>query len=220
MSDLASIVKRDAAENLALASIEGATDVAAAVADNSMAALADAVGQCVGFLPVGSAIKACGQALTTYHNYRLFKKLGKFIFTVRGNATPRELDSFLESIADRDEEVSEYMLALLDKAESSDKARMMGIIYAAAAKNAIDIDTMLRLSAVVERGFVADFRRLPEFVEPHEDIDDAANTFINLGLIDNEPGGRWLGSPDIRLNELGKTLLDILQNGGWFDDKK
>lgn len=57
-------------------------------------------------------------------------------------------------------------------------------------------------------------------MEPHEDIDDAANTFINLGLIDNEPGGRWLGSPDIRLNELGKTLLDILQNGGWFDDKK
>ena len=162
------------------------------------------------------AIKALGSSYMSYSTYRFFKKLGKFLSVVKENSSKEETDAFLDSIADRDEDVSEYMLSLLDKAESKDKAGMLGIIYAAAARCTISLDTMLRLSSIVERGFIADFRRLPEFTEPHDNVSDASNTFVNLGLIDNEPGGVWRNQPEIKLNFLGNTLLDVLRSANWF----
>ena len=217
MSDLSKIVRHNASSEYTLTMIDEATDVAAGVADNAASSLLAAVGECVACLPVGSIIKALGNSYMAFSTCRFFQKLGKFLCAVKGNSSKEEIDAFLDSITDRDEDVSEYMLSVLDKAESKEKARMMGIIYAAAARGMIDIDTMLRLCSIVERGFVADFRRLPEFTTPHDDVSDASNTFVNLGLIDNEPGGIWRNQSHIEMNTLGNTLLNVLRSGNWFE---
>lgn len=217
MSDLNEIVRHNASNELALTMIDEATDVAAGVSNNAFSLLSDAVGECVACLPVGSIIKALGNIHMSYSTCRFFKKLGNFLSSVKENSSKEETEAFLDSIADRNEDVSEYILSLLDKAESKEKAGMLGIIYAAAVRRSISLDTMLRLSSIVERGFIADFRRLPEFTEPHDDVSDASNTFVNLGLIDNELGGIWRNQPEIRLNTLGNTLLNVLRSANWFN---
>lgn len=217
MSDLENIVRHNANHELALTTIDEATDVAVDVANDASSLLLSAVGECVSCLPVGSIIKALGNGYMSYSTYRFFQKMGKFLSAVKENSSKEETEAFLDSIADRDEDVSEYMLAVLDKSESKEKARMLGIIYAAAVRKTIDIYTMLRLSSIVEKGFIADFRRLPEFTKPQDEVSDASNTFVNLGLIDNEPGGRWLNNPRTELNTLGNTLLNVLQSANWFN---
>lgn len=219
MSDLNDLVRSNANNTLTLTAIDEGIDVAAGVADNAYGLLSDAVGECVACLPVGSVVKAMGNTLITYNTYRFFRKLGKFLSAVKENSSKEEIDVFLDSIAERDEDVSEYMLAVLDKAESKEKAGMLGIIYAAAVRRTISLDTMLRLSSIVERGFISDFRRLPEFTEPQDNVSDASNTFVNLGLIDNEPGGAWRNQPEIKLNTLGNTLLDVLRSANWFNQR-
>lgn len=220
MSDLNELVRYNARNTLTLTAIDEGIDVAAVVADNAYELLSEAVGECVACLPVGSVVKAIGNTIITYNTCRFFRKLGKFLSAVNEYSSKEETDAFLDSIADRDEDVSEYMLSVLDKAESQDKARMLGIIYAAAARCTISLDTMLRLSSIVERGFIADFRRLPEFTEPQDNVSDASNTFVNLGLIDNEPGGSWRNRPEIQLNSLGNTLLDVLRSANWFNKQR
>lgn len=210
MSDLNDLVRHNASNELALTMIDESIDVAAEVANNAYGLLSEVVGEFVACLPVGSVVKAIGNALITYNACRFFRKLGKFMSDVKENFSEEKTDAFLDSIADCDEEVSEYMLSILDKAESKVKAKMLGIIYATAARRTIGLDTMLRLSSIAVQGFIVDFRRLSEFTEPQDNVSDASNSFVNLGLIDNEPGGVWRNQPEIKLNLIGNTLLAVL----------
>lgn len=51
---------------------------------------------------------------------------------------------------------------------------------------------------------------MPKYVEDCSDASDAANSFINLGLIDNYEGGVWLNKPSFQLNSVGLKLYSIL----------
>ena len=108
------------------------------------------------------------------------------------------------------------MIHLLSTAEEEDKATIMGSIYKARLLYKINNDEMLRLCSIVTRAFLPDLKRLPDYLEENTDISLEAQSFINLGLIDNFVGEVWKDDESCCLNDTGKLLHDILSESGWF----
>lgn len=125
----------------------------------------------------------------------------------------------LESKVGFEHRIHEYLLNLLNSAESEDKAKVMGYIYVTAITRQIDADMMLRLCSIVNSAYLHDLYELPKYIQPSEDGSIAANNFISWGLIDNYVGGSWVNKPTYQLNEVGKILHDILEKNGWFKKK-
>ena len=113
----------------------------------------------------------------------------------------------------------EYVTLYLFRAEDEDKADIMGYLYKECIFGQIDNELFLRLCSIVDKAFLSDLKKLPTYIEKSTDFSIYANNFINLGLIDNYVGGSWVGSPSYELNEVGKTLLRILQRNEWYSDR-
>ena len=108
------------------------------------------------------------------------------------------------------------MIHLLSTAEEEDKATIMGSIYKARLMNRINNNEMLSLCSVVTRAFLPDLKRLPDYLEEKTDLSLEAQSFINLGLIDNFVGGVWKDDESCCLNDTGKLLHEILSELDWF----
>ena len=169
----------------------------------------------LGSVPLGGIVVATYKVGVGIADYYLFRKFAHFLGPMSG--MEEEVDDYLTKLSPYGQnKLGEYMLSLLSKAESSEKAQIMGMIFKAAVKREIDDMMMLRLVAIVGRSFVPDLKELPKYKEASEDFTMAANEFVNLGLIDNETGGLWKDRPTLELNDVGKTLCGILERGGWF----
>ena len=112
------------------------------------------------------------------------------------------------------------MIHLLSTAEEEDKATIMGSIYKARLMNRIDNDEMLRLCSIVTRAFLPDLKSLPDYLEENKNITLEAQSFINLGLIDNFLGGYWKNDESCSLNDTGRLLYNIMYKSGWFKSVK
>ena len=93
----------------------------------------------------------------------------------------------------------------------------MGYIYKERVYGRIDDEMFLRLCSIVDRAFVFDLRALPKHIEENTEDSVEANSYINLGLIDNYVGGYWKNVPSYVLNKTGIVLHQILNNNGWYE---
>lgn len=159
-------------------------------------------------------------------------KLGKVLINIKDWWFTKKLAKFLKASEDIDEEtkiqfysslsqedykrISAYLIHLLSTAEEEDKAIIMGSIYKARLMNKINNDEMLRLCSVIARAFLPDLKSLPDYLEENTNISIEAQSFINLGLIDNFLGGVWTNHESCCLNDTGKLLHDILSESGWL----
>jgi len=168
-------------------------------------------------VPFGAIISGLCKVGIDVSNALLIRKFEQFLNPV--SDIQDEVDAFLgELSSDKKDKLGEYMLSLLSSAESTEKARIMGLIFRAAVLKEIDREMMLRLVSIVGRSFVHDLKELPNYLDETEEFSIASNEFINLGLIDNEVGGIWKNAPSVKLNEVGEVLCQILSSSGWFDD--
>lgn len=122
----------------------------------------------------------------------------------------------LIKIPNFEQKINEYLLNLINNAESEEKAKIMGCIYVATVLKDIDSDMMLRLCSIVNRVYINDLYSLPQYVKKNNEGSIAANNFIALGLIDSYVGGFWKDEPSYELNEIGFTLYSILDKNSWF----
>lgn len=159
-------------------------------------------------------------------------KLGKVLINIKDWWFTKKLAKFLKASEDIDEEtkvqfysslnqedykrISAYLIHLLSTAEEEDKATIMGSIYKVRLMNKINNDEMLRLCSVIARAFLPDLKSLPDYLEENTNISIEAQSFINLGLIDNFLGGVWTNHESCCLNDTGKLLHDILSESGWL----
>lgn len=177
-------------------------------------------GDLIPFIPAGTiAVNAISQ-LISYQSRRFYKKLHHFLIPI-GNVKDsyEKINSFMNELSDKNrQELVDYLMGLLNASESDSKALVMGYIYKAAVLNKIDHSTMLRLCSIIKSIFVNDLTFLPKYVNEYEEETIETQSFINLGLIDNEPGGIWKGNPSYQLNELGQTLYEILANEHYFEN--
>ena len=129
--------------------------------------------------------------------------------------------AFYSSLSEKDNErISLYLINLLNAAEEEDKAAIMGQIYRARLQREIDNDQMLRLCSIVTRAFLSDLQKLPDYLEENKNITLEAQSFINLGLIDNFLGGYWKNDESCSLNDTGRLLYNIMYKSGWFKSVK
>lgn len=166
-------------------------------------------------IPMGGIVVSVYKSGVGIADYFLCRKFAHFLNPMSGMED--EIDDYLKQMRpDTREKLAEYLLSLLSNAESTEKARLMGLVFKSAVHKEIDREMMLRLVSVIGRSFVSDLKELPKYLEASEDYTIATNEFVNLGLIDNEIGGYWKDAPTMELNVVGKTLCQILLNEGWF----
>ena len=157
-----------------------------------------------------------------YNNYQdifFIRKLAKFLEKDIDIPTEKKLKFLEELDPNKRKKMYEYVTLYLFRAEDEDKADIMGYLYKECIFGQIDNELFLRLCSIVDKAFLSDLKKLPTYIEKSTDFSIYANNFINLGLIDNYVGGSWVGSPSYELNEVGKTLLRILQRNEWYSDR-
>lgn len=163
------------------------------------------------------AVQECRCAVS---DILFYKKVSGFLEEVeKSNVTDQQIDNFkleISTIDNFEQKIHEYLLNLINNAESEDKARIMGYIYVAAVSKNIDADMMLRLCSIVNKIFIRDLYELPKYVDSSAEDSIAANNFITAGLIDSYVGGSWVNAPSYKLNLLGETLYNILNQNKWF----
>lgn len=176
---------------------------------------ADIIETCKDVPYVDSLIKL-GKVFITIKDWWFTKKLAKFL-KASEDIDEETKNRFYSSLSQEDyKRISAYLIHLLSTAEEEDKATIMGSIYKARLMNRINNDEMLRLCSIVTRAFLPDLKRLPDYLEENTNISFEAQSFINLGLIDNFVGGVWKDAESCCLNDTGKRLHDILSELGWF----
>lgn len=176
---------------------------------------ADIIETCKDVPYVDSLIKL-GKVFITIKDWWFTKKLAKFL-TASEDIEEETKNQFYSSLSQEDyKRISAYLIHLLSTAEEEDKATIIGSIYKARLMNRINNDEMLRLCSIVTRAFLPDLKRLPDYLEDNTDISLEAQSFINLGLIDNFVGGIWKDAENCCLNDTGKLLHEILSESGWF----
>lgn len=171
------------------------------------------------FVPVGTIIKNAANQIGTYRDLRFAQKLETFLFPLLEDFDKDKFDSFLEKVGDQKENVSQYLIRLLDAAETDEKADMMGCIYHAAVLGQIGHEEMLRYCDIIRKCFVFDLKQLPKYLEPTDGDSITCQNLINVGLIDNYSGGMWKDEPDVVINDFGRKLYDILSNEGYYNQK-
>ena len=166
---------------------------------------------------VGSILKL-GKVAVNYMDWRYTIKLSKFL-QYSNELDDEIVNEYISSLSQKDyDRISNYLKHLLYNSEEDEKARVMGFIYKARLLNKIDDNIMLRLCSVVNNSFLFDLKKMPLYLKNSDQYSLEAMSFINLGLIDNYAGGTWLGQPSYELNEIGRTLYEILNSEKWFAD--
>lgn len=165
---------------------------------------------------IGSLVKL-GTLGSKYVEYRFIKKAAKFL--KKDVEIPLGMkEKFLSSLTSQElKRIYDYIMQYLLRAEDDEKAELMGFVYAECVYGRIDHKMLLRLCSIIDRAFLYDLQELPKYLEDSSDASDAANSFINLGLIDNYEGGVWLDKPSFQLNSVGAKLYDILNRNRWFE---
>jgi hypothetical protein len=164
---------------------------------------------------VGSLIKL-GRLANKFKDLHFIRKLARFLEKEQFISEEKK-EKFLNELSSKQRKrITEYITHYLLHAEDDAKADIMGFIYKERLNGHIDDEMFLRLCSIVDRAFVRDLQELPSYIEESKDYSVAANSFINLGLIDNFVGGYWVNEPTYQLNETGKLLHDILHVNNWF----
>ena len=168
-----------------------------------------------GFPYIGSLVKL-GVLARDYVSLRFCRKVAYFLSSEQ-NIPEQEKERFLSSLGTKErKKIADYITHYLLTAEDEEKAQILGYLYHDRVKGYLDTTTFLRLCHVVNRVFLPDLRALPQYLTSTEDTGIEVNSFINLGLIDNELGGVWKNGPSCELNELGETLYKVLNNHHWL----
>lgn len=172
------------------------------------------------FVSIKDMFGAIQESRRAVSDILFYKKVSGFLEEVeKSNVTDHQIENFkleIRAIDNFEQKIHEYLLNLINNAESEDKARIMGYIYVAAVSKNIDADMMLRLCSIVNRIYIGDLYELPKYVASSGEDSVAANNFIASGLIDSYVGGYWVDAPSYKLNSLGETLYNILNQNKWF----
>ncbi len=164
---------------------------------------------------LGSLIKL-GILANKYQDLRFIRKVAKFLDKQQDISEEKKVQ-FLGSLNENKRRmIHDYLMHYLLRAEDEEKADIMGFIYKERVCGFIDDEMFLRLCSIVDKAFVFDLSKLKQLSEKNEVDSVAINSFVNLGLIDNDLGGVWHDKPQKQLNKVGLLLSQILDKNGWY----
>lgn len=175
-------------------------------------------------VPFGSICKAIKDSIKSYRDQKLVNNLFHFLHPIYSIDGAVDLfDEFWHDLDEVEQEyLSNYLIGLVDSAETTEKALIMGYLFKACIRKEISEEELLRLCIIVRNIYTQDLQDLPNHVEKNqENFDDTATeSLINAGLIDNDRIGIWASGPEYLLNDLGIKLHSILLHENWLRNSK
>jgi hypothetical protein len=138
-------------------------------------------------LPVIAGLNAVWKAGASIRDALLAAKLATFLFGVRNVPTAKRRAMIEKLRADaHPEKVGELLFALLDRFESTEKARLLAKAFALTVEGAISVDEFWRVAFVLENlprrdlSTVASWRTL----DPNREVDRVRrNLYVSVGLM-------------------------------------
>lgn len=173
---------------------------------------------------VGSLIKLFNVGASVYSYCHNYKKLAHFLkHALELSISDRK--KFVESWdTNMRKKAAEYIISVLNSAEDSDKADVLGLVYKARLLGRINDEMLLRLTSIVNRIYIRDLRMIDSAPENTQDLDNIISNFSACGII-KDKSGSWQygkmrrdeqGSLACHFNSAGKALYDILKKEEWF----
>lgn len=170
-------------------------------------------------IPFGSICKSIKDSIKSHRDQKLANNLFKFLQPVYSIDGAEDLfHEFWDGLDENDRaSLSDYLIGLVDSAETEEKALIMGYLFKACIKKEITEDELLRLCIIVRDIYTKDLTDLPNHLKKGQEYNDiSTESLINAGLIDNNQGGAWLYEPSYLLNDLGMKLYGILHREHWI----
>ena len=170
-------------------------------------------------VPVVSTICALLKGAKSIRDRLFFRRVVSFLQPL-ADIPANERRAFVHELHKRGnpEEAAEILLNIVDKVDSSSKAYLLGKLLRAAILREIDIDTMLRVTSMVERSYGPDLALLPS-AETGLGIDvRIAENLATIGLMDRRrqvamiPRGPGHDNVEIfyTLNDYGRIIVKLL----------
>lgn len=113
--------------------------------------------------------------------------------------------------------VGNKLLLILEKVDDIQKAKLIGVLFKKTLFGEIDYESFLRLAAIIDKIFLSDLKRLPEYESPIGNQEISASLYglgliIRTGIFDNSENE--IEQDIYKLSKLGKTLNQLLE-GEW-----
>jgi hypothetical protein len=134
-------------------------------------------------IPVFGAIYKVGKAGIGLREQLFAKKVFKFLIGIK-DITPEERAKFVTDLEENTQQKSgEVILMLLERLDTLDKPPIIANLLKSKVYGHISIEKFLRLSAIVEKSFLPDLKKLHLYLDSKRYDEDVSETLSNLGLI-------------------------------------
>ncbi|ORE89461.1 hypothetical protein ATO7_06260 [Oceanococcus atlanticus] len=167
--------------------------------------------------PVLKTLNSIGQFGLDIRQALFAKRVFAFLFELSETSTKQRQAFVTKYTNDKGRKrLGETIISLLERAESIEKARRMGIITAAAIEGFLPTDKAVRLCAMVDRAYLEDLDKLPTFLRPKTTTSTEAESLKAVGFLTTQ-GYNTEGTRDYStisqlrylLSEYGKLYLKV-----------
>jgi hypothetical protein len=173
----------------------------------------------VALIPGATIAKTVLKLPKTLHN-RLFERALIGFLSVGDDVDHEEWAAWVRKLEQKDgglDRAGQILLRTLSAIDDAEKARSLGMVYAAAAKQQITIDDMFRMQMVLDRAYLPDIANLA--LQVHHSaggLSSATEAMIFLGLVNREFGTTMdeLGLVFYSPTELGLKFLAVISENG------
>lgn len=161
-------------------------------------------------IPVVSTIIALVKTGASIRDYSLARKIIKFISAL-SDVSIVEIANMIARLKEEEgysENVGEQILLLLDRLDNLNKARLLGMAFAAFARSEISDEEFHQLVFVIDRVVIGHLRYLPELIKDAESLpQNVLLEFIGAGLAWSPPK---FATTTIRSTGAAKLLQSLI----------
>lgn len=179
---------------------------------DGLALLTDTAFEIAGFIPGVGKVLEGARIFTSMRDRVYLNKVARFLREFDSISAERR-NAFFSSFRSHEdlERFGETVLLLLERADEIDKPSVIGRLHRAAAFDELTLETAQRLSAIVNRAYMADLHCLQHFEDELSGFQNEVTSALHaLGLLsiksvdlnrDDDPNG-------YQLSGFGRQLLD------------
>lgn len=136
-------------------------------------------------IPIIGILLKAHDAVTAVRNHLFVRKVARFLYSL-STVEQSTRDAFLRRLAASPTErtrFGEALLLLLDRAESIEKAAVLGHLVAAQIRGDLDHSVVTRLCHMADRAYLPDLIRLKNFKDGTYNDDPGVDSLAHVGLL-------------------------------------
>lgn len=170
-------------------------------------------------IPVVGTVFGFARGAMSIHSALWEQKVLKFLSQTDG-ATKEEWTEFVEKLSREKGGTSragETLLSHLERLDDTDKARLTGMLYVAAARGELTISELKRCCMIIDRVYLDDLEEFAMIVySSGDDLIEARDAMMFLGLVDRAINTTWggIGSAQDKPTPIARKLLQTISEKG------